>query len=555
MSQRQMKQSSHALMEASMDTATGQDQDLFDLYLKNLETLRKDELYKWDALVCFHQNWDLDAKNLEDTIHRSFAKAGNLLRGSMWYPLSMLEQFAADDPEHLRSALRELLDGPDGLRMRMVNFESEANVLLAEHNKVLAAKGESPAKNHYQDSRSMSVYLGFAHPDRYYLYQSSIYEALAVSMGETIVRDKYDKMVTFQRLCENVLHSLETSYSSIISASDRNLSTEQRAADSDHHLLVQDIAYFSKKWKSGEVPVKPKTDKDSKMPTSPLAPYGREDFLAEVYMDGERYDELVALLRRKHNIILQGAPGTGKTYAAKRLAWSLMGERDGSHVQMVQFHQSYSYEDFVIGFRPDGKGGFEVREGTFLKFCRKAAARPEKNWFFLIDEINRGNVSQIFGEMLMLIEGDHRGEEVTLALDGSTATVPSNVYVIGMMNTADRSLALIDYALRRRFGFFDMTPAFGNVTFTKDLVSIRSGKLNRLADAVKTLNVRIAKDPVLGPGFELGHSYFHVDADEDGDLVARSIVEHDLAPTLREYWYDDSERAEREISLLREAVR
>ena len=173
----------------------------------------------------------------------------------------------------------------------------------------------------------------------------------------------------------------------------------------------------------------------------------------------------------------------------------------------------------------------------------------------MIDEINRGNVSRIFGEMLMLIEGDHRGEEISLSLDGSRASVPSNVYVIGMMNTADRSLALIDYALRRRFGFFEMVPAFSNHHFVRDLASTHSEKLTELAQAVDRLNGRIAKDPVLGPGFELGHSYFHLDAGDDGDLVARSIVEHDLAPTLHEYWYDDSERAEHEITLLRDIVK
>ena len=140
--------------------------------------------------------------------------------------------------------------------------------------------------------------------------------------------------------------------------------------------------------------------------------YTKSDFLDEVYMTEKRYENLVAVLRNKKNIILQGAPGVGKTFAARRLAWSMMGEKDDSRIEFVQFHQNYSYEDFMMGYKPV-EDGFELKYGIFYRFCQKVANRPDKEFFFIIDEINRGNMSKIFGELLMLIERDYRGTKVS----------------------------------------------------------------------------------------------------------------------------------------------
>ena len=192
--------------------------------------------------------------------------------------------------------------------------------------------------------------------------------------------------------------------------------------------------------------------------------YTKSDFLDEVYMTEKRYENLVAVLRNKKNIILQGAPGVGKTFAAKRLAWSMMGEKDDSRIEFVQFHQNYSYEDFMMGYKPV-EDGFELKYGIFYRFCQRAANQPDKEFFFIIDEINRGNMSKIFGELLMLIEKDYRGTKATLAYNGLSFSVPKNLYIIGMMNTADRSLAMIDYALRRRFSFFEVEPGFDSEGF------------------------------------------------------------------------------------------
>lgn len=265
--------------------------------------------------------------------------------------------------------------------------------------------------------------------------------------------------------------------------------------------------------------------------------YSKQDFLDTVYMTEEQYESLAGVLRRKKNIILQGAPGVGKTFAANRLAWSMMGEKDPSRVEFVQFHQNYSYEDFMLGYRPVDDG-FKLEEGTFFKFCKKAANRPDQEFFFIIDEINRGNMSKIFGELLLLIENEYRGEKATLAYGGLSFTVPKNVFIIGMMNTADRSLAMIDYALRRRFSFVEMKPGFHTAGFKKYQASLADEVFDRLLNIVQALNEHIAKDPSLGRGFCIGHSYFCGQEGFDEDWL-RSVIDYDIVPMLEEYWFDD----------------
>lgn len=284
--------------------------------------------------------------------------------------------------------------------------------------------------------------------------------------------------------------------------------------------------------------------------------YSEEDFLREVFLPEEKYRRLRALLLRKKNVILAGPPGVGKTFAAKRLAYSIIGAKDSSRVRMVQFHQSYSYEDFLMGFRPVKEGGFEVHEGPFYRFCTKAAEDdPSKPYFFIIDEINRGNISKIFGELLMLIEADKRGQELTLLYRNETFSVPANVHIIGMMNTADRSLAVLDYALRRRFGFFFMDPGFDAAGFRAQQQAIGLSSFDQLVDELTALNAVIADDPALGAGFAIGHSFLcppkGIDADEEWLL---SVVEDELIPLLEEYWFDEPTRVQEWAGRLRTAV-
>lgn len=296
-------------------------------------------------------------------------------------------------------------------------------------------------------------------------------------------------------------------------------------------------------------------DEINEIPVTEYPPYDEEQFLSDVFMDKAAYDTLVGLIRKKKNVILQGAPGVGKTYAAKRLAYSMMGEKNQDRVMMVQFHQSYSYEDFIEGFRPTGSGnGFEIKKGSFYHFCRKAAEDPDNEYFFIIDEINRGNLSRIFGELFMLIENDKRGNELQLLYSDEKFSVPGNVYILGMMNTADRSLAMLDYALRRRFAFFDVKPAFGSSGFREYRAKLDSDKFNRLIDCVERLNQAIREDESLGEGFCIGHSYF-CNLEEATDQALVGIVEYELSPLLQEYWYDDRVKANDWIGRLRDAIR
>jgi len=271
--------------------------------------------------------------------------------------------------------------------------------------------------------------------------------------------------------------------------------------------------------------------------------YGKEDFLSEVYMDEARYESLVSILKKKKNIILQGAPGVGKTFAAKRLAYSVMGEMDESRIEYIQFHQNYSYEDFIMGYKPQEEG-FRLRNGIFYNFCKKAANHPELDYFFIIDEINRGNLSKIFGELLMLIEKQYREVEVTLAYSGTPFSVPENVYLIGMMNTADRSLAMIDYALRRRFSFFLMEPGFKSDGFLAYQESFKNETFNQLVEQVIKLNGDIRNDDSLGEGFRIGHSYFCGQTECTEDWM-KEVVYYDILPTLSEYWFDEPKKFEK----------
>ena len=268
--------------------------------------------------------------------------------------------------------------------------------------------------------------------------------------------------------------------------------------------------------------------------------YTKEDFLKDVYISEEKYDKLVNVLMRKKNIILQGAPGVGKTFLAKRLAYSIMGEKDDERIKFIQFHQNYSYEDFVMGYKPI-KEGFELKYGIFYNFCQKATKNPDKDYFFIIDEINRGNLSKIFGELLMLIEADYRDEKATLAYTGSDFSVPKNLHIIGMMNIADRSLAMIDYALRRRFSFFDIEPAFDSEGFSNYQKEFSNKTFNELIEKIKKLNEAIAQDQSLGKGFCIGHSYF-CNAEECTLEWMKDIVEFDIFPMLSEYWFDDESK-------------
>jgi 5-methylcytosine-specific restriction protein B len=284
-----------------------------------------------------------------------------------------------------------------------------------------------------------------------------------------------------------------------------------------------------------------------------LEKYDKADFLNEVFMTSEAFDELTALLKLKQNVILQGAPGVGKTFSAKRIAYAMMGEKDSSRIEMVQFHQNYSYEDFIMGYKPLENGGFEMKNGVFYNFCKRAEVNKGKPYFFIIDEINRGNLSKIFGELLMLIEKDYRGTEIKLAYRNELFTVPENLYIMGMMNTADRSLAMIDYALRRRFSFYSMKPGLDTDGFKEEMAKHYDERIQKVVDAVKVLNDKIAKDDSLGEGFCIGHSYFCGKKSDESWID--SVVKYDLCPMLDEYWFDSKETCKSEKDKLLDIIK
>ena len=300
-------------------------------------------------------------------------------------------------------------------------------------------------------------------------------------------------------------------------------------------------------------------DKAKPNPVDSNATYTVDLAHQDLFIPLDHFTRLLTSIKSRKNLILQGPPGTGKTFIARRIAWCLIGRKDNVPIEMVQFHQSYAYEDFVQGYRPTDAGGFELKDGVFHRFCERARANSDTPHVFIIDEINRGNLSRIFGELLMLIEADKRSEDYAVALIYSDEQfhVPENVFILGMMNTADRSLALVDYALRRRFAFETLEPAYGTnygrAEFEKYLMDKGTDQdlARRISHRMDKLNETIRNDKELGRGFQIGHSYFVPgDGDTPSEDWYKHIVDTQIAPLLREYWFDSPEDAQKEVARL-----
>ena len=286
--------------------------------------------------------------------------------------------------------------------------------------------------------------------------------------------------------------------------------------------------------------------------------YARAEALAELFIGEVELDAALAGLQRRRNLLLQGPPGTGKTFLARRLAWLLLGTRDESRIELVQFHPSYGYEDFMLGFRPDAQGRFHLVPGVLPLLCQRAAADPTRPYFLLIDEVNRGNVPRIFGELLLLLEADKRGPANALRLPYAPAEaprffVPENLYVIGTLNLADRSLSPLDYALRRRFAFVALGPQFGPpLRHFLTARQVPTALVEQLCTCMAALNQAIADDPELGPDFEVGHSYFCQPPANPADATAwlRLILEQEIGPLLADYWREQPATAAAQLRKL-----
>ena len=640
------------------------------------------EKYKWEAVQCFQENWDINSADFAQMLKKSLAKTDNLLRSANNFPKGMITGFAEAAPEAVHSMYMELYDESKDLCERIANFKNKSNTLLERYG--------NGAAQHYQYENAIMTYLWLRYPDKYYIYKFGEVKAVSLEL-ESDYRFKKgayeDNIRNFMALYDEICAELQQDDEL------RNLLNSQITstcyADPELRTLTIDIGFFifrywnkkdstnvplyaqsqeddgqqywflneknPKMWSIVSMPVgeirnetlfnengnKCKIVKDfidikvgdmvigyestpmkqivtifrvsaeqdgeriyfekleecysssidfatlnawfklkkkeyfsitqgslfkltkteyefiidlihreNPVPTAKKNKdeYSKEKFLDQVYMTEAKYDRLVAVLTRKKNIILQGAPGVGKTYAAKRLAYSMMGEKDDDRIEFVQFHQNYSYEDFMMGYKPV-EDGFELKYGIFYRFCQKAANHSDKDYFFIIDEINRGNMSKIFGELLMLIEADYRETKTTLAYNGLSFSVPKRLHIIGMMNTADRSLAMIDYALRRRFSFFDMEPGFDSEGFIKYQETFANDTFNTLIDHIKELNREIANDKSLGKGFCIGHSYF-CNTKECTDEWMQDVVDFDILPMLAEYWFDDTDKLQRWENIL-----
>ncbi|GAA3984388.1 AAA family ATPase [Hymenobacter antarcticus] len=287
-------------------------------------------------------------------------------------------------------------------------------------------------------------------------------------------------------------------------------------------------------------------------------PYSRADALAELFISETALDAALAGLARRRNLLLQGPPGTGKTFLARRLAWLLLGARDESRIELVQFHPSYGYEDFMLGFRPAADGRFQLVPGVLPLLCQRAAADPDQPYFLLIDEVNRGNVPRIFGELLLLLEADKRGPAHALRLPYAPAGaprffVPDNLCVIGTLNLADRSLSPLDYALRRRFAFVSLGPQFGPPL--RQFLTARqvpAALVEQLCTRMAALNQTIADDPELGPDFAIGHSYFCQPPTQPQQAAAwlQLILEQEIGPLLADYWREQPATAAAQLRKL-----
>ena len=296
---------------------------------------------------------------------------------------------------------------------------------------------------------------------------------------------------------------------------------------------------------------------DGEAAPQPDPVYTIDTALDGVFVSREQFHRILESIRLRRNLILQGPPGTGKTFIAGRIAWCLIGKKKPAQVEQVQFHQSYSYEDFVQGYRPTTSGGFSLKNGVFFEFCERARENPEEVFVFIIDEINRGNLSRIFGELLMLIEADKRTSDYAVKLTYSSEEerffVPPNVYLVGMMNTADRSLALVDYALRRRFAFEELQPAFGTDSFGDYLheIGLDQSLIDMIDERMEALNEEIRDDDELGRGFQIGHSFFVPGGDDElSDDWYQNVVRTQIRPLLQEYWFDAPERVEGAVNRL-----
>ena len=500
------------------------------------------ERYKWQWFGEFSENWNLEATDFGEM--KRWMRFDNLMDSrahSFWRVLW-------EDPEEARSYFRGLFNADQSIEQRIEFAKIRSKEILQARKPNWNTSG--------QDERTLSMLWAAMDIEHHAPYKYSFYTRFCQQSGLKSAGNA-KRYQHYLELIQAFASDWIEGDNELLQAHQEALGEEIQLKDPNHHLLSQNIWYMvlDQLWTE-----QAQTD-DDQAPSGVDEPSGNYrqplQFFDDSFLSAATIHSMLDGLQRKKNIILQGPPGTGKTFIAKRLAYELLNEKDDSRVEVVQFHQSYSYEDFIQGFRPRKEGGFERRNGVFYRFCERARDDADSPYFFVIDEINRGNLSKIFGELMMLIEADKRGEQhevqLTYSEEDEHFSIPENVHVIGTMNTADRSLAMVDYALRRRFLFFNLPPQF-NDAFKAHLLhrAVSEVMVAQIESALILLNARIASDPNLGAGFEIGHSYF-CSGCEDGQEEAvwyRQIIEQEVGPQLREFWFDDTDEADHQIDLL-----
>ena len=280
--------------------------------------------------------------------------------------------------------------------------------------------------------------------------------------------------------------------------------------------------------------------------------------LKDTFFSEEFFNNIIDTLKVKKNIILQGPPGTGKTFISKKIAERITGKKE--NIFSIQFHQSYSYEEFVVGYKPNSEGNFALQKGSLIQVCERAKQNENENFVMFIDEINRANISKVFGELLSLIENDKRGPENTVKIlyseNDINFYIPSNLYFVCAMNTADRSLKMVDYALRRRFSFFEFKPEFDKPEFKNFLKdkNVNAKTIDRIVNNISKVNQQISDDNFeLGDGYCIGHSYFCPkgnSSDSFGDQWYEQIIEYEIKPLINEYYFDKPDQAAELIDTL-----
>lgn len=526
------------LLEKSTDDSNPKLKELIESYKANYEEITKGERYKWEALEWYKKHWDITAPDFAAMVEKAFEKTYNLLQAGQYYARKMLVGLTKENPEKVRKLLNYLHDENISLEERFDVFRNGFDELV---------EGRKTKISHYQDLHAISVYLTFEYPEKYYIYKYRVWknccEYLGVTLPADINKHEVNKIKHSNTLCDEILELakndselIELYYETYADLSD---------LDVDCHLLAFDIMYYGSYYKSNESDL------------SDINPY---------YEEGETL-QTNSIAK---NTILYGPPGTGKTYNTACYAVAIVENKDVEEVleeaknnysvvfdrytsykndeliQFVTFHQSYGYEDFIEGIKPvletddEEKSDvqYKVIDGVFKAFCEQDETINLQNKVFIIDEINRGNISKIFGELITLTEDSKRvgaNEELKVVLPYSQKPfgVPDNVYILGTMNTADRSIAALDTALRRRFSFVEMMPD------TDVLENVIVEGVN-ISEMLSKMNKRI--EVLFDREHTIGHAYFIKLTNSSSIDELAEIFENKIIPLLQEYFYEDYER-------------